>query len=151
MEFLEKDCTNKKLCSKCKGRCCKETGCFFMPSDFKKIEFRYLKRRIDKGYISISKALQFEGIELPYPILYLKIRNVNSKICCISERGKCMLLTKHGCKLNFKKRPSGGKALIPGNEGQCKSLFTEKEILTQWKPHQEILKQLWKAFSDEII
>lgn len=150
MEFLEKDCTNKELCAKCRGRCCKETGCFFMPNDFKKIEFKSLKRRINKGYISIATASRLNGIELPYPILYLKIRNINSDICCMSTKGRCMLLTDKGCKLKFKKRPSGGKALIPGKEG-CHSLYTEEEILTQWKPYQEVLKQLWNVYSDNII
>ena len=150
MEFLKKDCTNKELCSECKGRCCKEVACFFMPNDFKKIEFKYLKSKIRKGYISIATVNEVDGITLPYPILYLKVRNINSDICCISAAGRCMLLTNKGCKLSFKKRPSGGKALIPSREG-CKSLYTEQEILTQWKPHQEVLKQLWNVFSEDIL
>lgn len=143
MEFLEKDCTNKELCSRCKGRCCKQTGCFYMPNDFRKIEFNFLKKKIKKGYISIAQASQENGAS----IHYLKVRNIDSDICCDSSGGRCMLLTYKGCKLSFKKRPSGGKALIPSKNG-CKSFYSKQEIIEQWKPYQKVLKQLWDYFAN---
>ena len=30
---------NKDLCFKCKGSCCKVSGCMYMPSDFKKMKY----------------------------------------------------------------------------------------------------------------
>ncbi len=148
MEFLEKDCTNYELCSKCGGRCCKETGCWFMPQDFEKIEYEYLKNEIDnKQYISIAAANSVFGLTLPFFSLYLKIRNVDSEICNISEKGTCMLLTPKGCSLNFEERPTGGKALIPGNES-CYGKIRPDVAMAEWRPYQGVLKQLWNTYSN---
>lgn len=151
MYFSEKDCTNQELCSKCQGRCCKETGCFYMPEDFEKIEFTYLKNQIAKRrYISIAVITQVLGMPIPNPILYLKIRNEGADICDISTKGQCMLLTPEGCKLSFKNRPSGGKALIPTN-GWCHSKLTPVDVMQGWKPYQTLLKRLWCEFTDYTI
>lgn len=148
MEFLEKDCTSKELCSKCKGRCCKETGCFFMPQDFEKIEYEYLKSQIDtKGYISIAAANSVYGIVFPIFRLYLKVRNVESEICNCSTKGTCMLLTPTGCDLDFKDRPSGGKALIPRRDNRCYSKITADQAIAAWIPYEDILKKLWNEYS----
>lgn len=148
MNLTEKDCCNKALCSRCKGRCCKETGCFFMPEDFERIEVRYLKNEVDKGYISISAALSIFGIPLPKPILYLKIRNKGASICDLSECGECMLLTDKGCELSFEKRPSGGKGLIPRENNACYSVFSKTDILQSWKPYDDILRKLWSFYTN---
>jgi len=146
MDFSERDCTDRFLCSKCKGRCCKQNACYFMPDDFEKIEFHFLSKVIkDKGYISIAKTDKAYGSPLPYWFYYLKIRNLDAKFCDNNPRGRCMLLSEKGCKLSFNERPSGGKALIPDEEG-CYSLYREKDILEAWKPHQDVLKKLWDAF-----
>ncbi len=147
MELLEKDCTNKELCSQCGGRCCKETGCFFMPEDFERIEYDYLRNEIEtKKYISIAAANSIYGIHFPIFKLYLKVRNVNSEICNISTPGTCMLLTPTGCILSYSDRPSGGKALIPGNP--CYTKIRADEAIAAWRPYEEILKKLWDEYSD---
>lgn len=149
MEFLEKDCTDYELCSKCGGRCCKNSGCHFIPSDFEKMEYDYLKKLIeDTGYISVAAVGSIMGLVLPIQILYLKIRNVDSDICNYSDKGTCMLLTSNGCSLSFEERPTGAKALIPNAEG-CFSKVSELEVLMAWKPYQELLKKLWYTFSDK--
>ena len=147
MEFLEKDCTNYSMCAECGGRCCKETGCFFMPQDFEKIEYNYLKNEIEtKQYISISAVNSFFGIVFPIFRLYLKVRNVDSEICNVSTPGTCMLLTPTGCALNFRERPTGGKALIPGNP--CTGKIRGDEAVAAWRPYEDILKRLWNDYSD---
>ena len=40
---MGKICINKDLCSKCKGSCCKVSGCMYMPSDFKKMKYITIK------------------------------------------------------------------------------------------------------------
>ena len=42
-----------EVCKLCEGRCCKVSGCSFAPSDFKEISYSYLKKIINKGFISI--------------------------------------------------------------------------------------------------
>lgn len=147
MNFSEKDCCNPELCSSCKGRCCKETGCFYMPEDFESMDFECLKTHLDKGFISIAVATNSFGIPLYDPVLYLKIRNKNAGICVLPTNGECMLLTSTGCKLSFEERPSGGKGLIPNSAG-CYSVFKEGDVLSQWKPYSKLLRELWNLYSD---
>ena len=146
MNFSEKDCTNYDLCSKCKGRCCKEFGgCWFLPSDFKTLDLEYLDNLIKKKeYISIAAVIQIYGIPIIPPMLHLKIRNVGDDICCISSnKGRCVCLESDGCRFKkFEDRPSGGKALIPCEKG-CYSLYTPDKVALEWKPYQDLLRQLW--------
>lgn len=149
MEFLEKDYTNKGLCSKCKGRCCKDSGCFFMPDDFEKIEYEYLKNEIEtKKYISIAAVNSVSGIVFPIFRLYLKVRNVDSPICNCSTKGTCMLLTPTGCSLTFKDRPTGGKILIPKEDGKCYATIRHDEVIGAWRQYEDVLKKLWNEYSD---
>ena len=45
---------NEEVCKKCRGVCCKQCGCHFSPDDFKEISYEYLKKELEKGYISID-------------------------------------------------------------------------------------------------
>lgn len=45
---------NKDLWAKCKGSCCKVSGCMYMPSDFKKMKYLTIKKELSKGNISID-------------------------------------------------------------------------------------------------
>ena len=147
MNFSEKDCCNQDLCKKCQGKCCKETGCFFMPEDFEKMELNFLKKRINEGYITIAVITSNLGMILPTPVLYLKIRNKGASICDVSRTGECELLTPTGCKLSFKERPSGGKGLIPDTP-ICHSIFTSVEVIERWKPYDKLLRELWNFYTD---
>jgi len=33
---------NLELCKKCGGRCCKKSGCDYIPDDFQELTFNYL-------------------------------------------------------------------------------------------------------------
>ena len=52
---------NYKMCAECKGACCKQVGCIYMPNDFKNMHFNNLRKLLDKGNISISGQ--------PFPIV----------------------------------------------------------------------------------
>ena len=69
---------NKDLCAKCKGSCCKVSGCMYMPSDFKKMKYLTTKKELSKGNISIDafhvKNLSFNKDAWTL-ILFLKARN----------------------------------------------------------------------------
>lgn len=147
MNLSEIDCCNQNLCKKCQGKCCKETGCFFMPEDFEKMELSYLRQRIDYGYITIAVITSNLGVLLSTPVLYLKIRNKGASICDVSRKGECILLTPTGCKLSFEERPSGGKGLIP-DRPICHSIFTQVDIIEAWEPFDKILRELWSFYSD---
>ena len=153
---------NKKICKQCGGECCKNCGCHFSPDDFKEISFEFLKKEIEKGYISID-YVDGELIYKSFGIYILRIRNQGAPIVDLGyNRTPCILLTEKGCKLKYKNRPSGGKLLIPSNQFRksifqpnairnCQPKYTIEDCCYEWKPHQEILIELIEYFRDKEI
>ena len=146
---------NPILCSQCKGKCCKQCGCHFSPDDFKEISFEFLKAEIEKGYISIDHVPSELLLER-FGVNILRVRNQNAPIVETWPRksSPCILLTEKGCKLNYKKRPSGGQLLIPSKKGKkliCHSKYDIDDCCYEWKPHQKIIQQLIDYFKDKEI
>ncbi len=150
---------NPQICSECKGLCCKTCGCHFSPNDFDKISYKYLKKELEKGYISID-CIKGILINESSDIYFLRIRNQNAPIVDIQSKSKatCMLLTSKGCLLTYQKRPSGGKLLIPSNKfnnyfgielRKCTQTYPIKACCIDWKPYQKILKKLCNYFCDK--
>ena len=154
--------TNKKICSKCGGECCKNCGCHFSPDDFKEISFEFLKNEIEKGYISIDHV-DGELISQSFGVFILRIRNQGAPIVDLGyKRTPCILLTEKGCKLKYKNRPSGGRLLIPSAKFRkdtfgcdttrdCKSTYSIRDCCYEWKPHQKVLADLIEYFRDKEI
>lgn len=151
---------NSRICSECGGECCKRCGCQYSPDDFKDISFEGLKRELEKGYISID-YVDGEVILQSFGVYILRVRNQDSPIVDTGFRNKgpCILLTEKGCKLSYKKRPSGGKLLIPSDKlagfltpkRQCKSQYPIEDCCYEWKPHQKLLSQLADYFQEKDI
>ncbi len=140
--------TDPELCSICKGRCCKNCGCFLSPQDFSKISYKVLNQEIQKGYISIDyvwkKNYEKKGT------LVLRIRNVGSPIVDIKRSSKphqCMMLTPNGCSFSYEERPLGGKLLIPlvNDKGYavCYPRYSYIECAREWEPYKRILRKLY--------
>lgn len=146
---------NAKICAECGGRCCKSCGCHFSPDDFPEISFEYLKKELEKGYISID-LVDGEIIYENTFIYILRIRNYNAPIVDTKSyfRTPCVLLTKNGCKLDYEHRPTGGKLLIPketistsyGEERHCISKYDIEDCCYEWKPYQKVLHELAHYF-----
>lgn len=136
---------NAELCKKCGGKCCKASGCNYMPRDFEEMTFNYLKNRLDTGEISIIATLSIsqDGKKgLVSPILNLRSRGVNRPIVDLfSKKNTCSMLTETGCKYSFDKRPTGGVLLIPSKEG-CYNLNSEEAALEEWDKYYRVLKSL---------
>lgn len=149
---------NSKVCSQCGGKCCKRCGCPFSPDDFEDISFEYLKKELEKGYISID-YVDGEMILEDFGIYILRARNQDMPIVDVGfRRGTpCILLTEKGCKLDYEHRPSGGKLLVPDQEFEsheslrCHSNYDMDDCCHEWKPHQKILSQLVQYFKDKDI
>ena len=143
---------NSKICSECGGECCKKCGCHFSPEDFKEISFDFLKKEMEKGYISID-YVDGEMILEPVGIYFLRIRNRDFPIVDTGyNRGTpCILLTEKGCKLEYEKRPAGGRLLIPKENKKCYSKYEVEDSCKEWKPYQGILHQLMEFFKDKDI
>lgn len=142
---------NFEICCECGGKCCKKCGCHFSPDDFKEISFDVLKKEIEKGYISIDHV-SGEMIYQAHGIYILRVRNQGAPVVDTGySRSPCILLTENGCKLDYEKRPSGGKLLIPAKNRMCFSKYSIKDCCYEWQPHQKILNDLIEYFEDKEI
>ena len=148
---------NPEICAECGGQCCKRCGCHFSPDDFEEISFEFLKKEIEKGYISID-YVDGEMIWQTIGVYILRIRNQGAPIVDEGyKRTPCILLTEKGCKLDYAHRPTGAKLLIPSdklsmdNERLCSSIYTIGSCCYEWQPHQRILRQLVEYFHDKEI
>jgi len=155
-DLSEEANTNPELCSKCKGRCCKNCGCFYSPRDFKEISYRYLKKEIEKGYISIDFIPKTKkSRDVPKDTLVLRSRNVDRPVVDtdINFRPmRCKRLTEQGCSLTYDERPTGGKKLMPilNVEGYicCYPMYGIIECTKEWRPYQRVLRRLYRRFTN---
>jgi len=149
---------NAQICAECGGECCKRCGCHFSPDDFEEISFDFLKKEIEKGYITIT-FFSAENLHRDIGAYILRVRNQNTPIVYSgTKESPCILLTENGCKLSYEDRPSGGKLLIPEkklkfifNKEQriCPSRYSTRDCCYEWLPHKEILEQLSDYFEDK--
>lgn len=142
---------NYEMCKICGGVCCKQNGCLYLPEDFKKIHFNYLRKQIDKGKISISgQPLNgFEGDTWTF-VLYLRARNIDAPaVDLITAGGPCVNLTENGCILNETERPTVGLTLNPTKiGGPCQNTTSQEEVLT-WLHYNEVLENLVKHYTNQ--
>lgn len=147
---------NTEICSQCRGKCCKLCGCHFSPDDFEEISFNFLKKEMEKGYISID-YVDREMIYQDKGGYILRTRNQDAPVVDTGFRRKpCILLTEKGCKLDYEHRPTGGKLLIPSvnefkREKNCHSNYSIKDCCYEWEPHQKILHELVEYFKNKEI
>lgn len=158
-DYYDAQNLNPEICKACGGECCQRCGCNFSPDDFKEISLEFLRQEMEKGYISID-YVDGEMILENFGIYILRTRNQGKPIVDLGyQRTPCILWTKeNGCKLDYERRPSGGRLLIPsekkrrglfGIERQCYSYYTTHHCCYEWKPHQRVLCQLIEYFKDK--
>lgn len=143
---------NKELCSLCKGRCCKKSGCDYASYDFKDLSTNGLCQTLESEEISIVAAIRFEKLKngklFVNPFLYLRARNINRPVVDLfSLKTTCGQLTEKGCKYVLEKRPSGGKNLIPKENNMCYPLYNPLDIVKSWQSYQKTLSKLVKKIS----
>lgn len=143
---------NKEICSLCKGRCCKKSGCDYATYDFKDLSTNGLYQALESEEISIVAALKFEKLKTGKlyvnPFLYLRARNMNRPVVDLfSLKTTCSQLTDQGCKYVLDRRPSGGKNLIPKANNRCYPLKNPLEIVDTWQSYQKTLAKLVKKIS----
>lgn len=160
--------TDYEICSECKGECCRRSGCPFSPVDFEEISFKFLKKEIEKGHISIEfvpEDILFVDTWGACGLYFLRARNKNAPIVEDARlRMKsqtilpCILLRDDGCALDFEHRPSYGKSMIPSSEFHilengkkvrtCPSKYSLEDVFMEWRPFQQIIYDLVEYFSD---
>lgn len=150
---------NHEICAECGGECCKRCGCEFSPDDFSEISFEFLKKEIQKGYITIE-YINGEIVHQDNGSYILRVRNKEDSIVKYHfSKGPCILLGEKGCKLSDDKRPAGGRLLRPSNEKagffnssrRCYSNYSLEDCCYEWAPHQKILYDLAEYFENKKI
>lgn len=102
-------------CTICGGKCCKNSGCYFSPKDFKNISLEKLRAILMKGYVSMVIVPKIQtGLE--EDVIIVKVRNKYASVCDMEpneSNGGCILLETRGCSFDDEDRPYGGRALVP--------------------------------------
>ena len=132
---------NSSVCAKCGGECCKSCGCEFSVDDFATVNFQELQNYLDQGLISIDGDVGFDQDENLIYFLYVRMRNVGKDAVDFFAvfPSPCNALKWDGCPFSFENRPSGGKFLVPVEDGNCYPL---KDVTASWAIYQDLLEQL---------
>ena len=138
--WIREKTLNPEMCKKCGGKCCKQCCCAYFPEEFPDLSFEAIYKKISLNEVKIDSLYFLESLYNPLdePIHYLRVAN--------KENGECIFLTDMGCKLSYEERPAGGRLLVPFWSG-CYYLYTQKEFIEKWIPHQKLLKDLINAFN----
>lgn len=142
-----------EVCTKCGGRCCRSCGCAFSPNDFNEISFSFLKRIMDRGFISIV-LISHKQTGLEKDVLTLKVRNLGSDVIEFEAHiaRPCILWdSKTGCFFDDDDRPYGGKALAPTPNIGCVMGYSFRQRAIDWLPYQEILVKLCEFYYEKDI
>ncbi len=147
---------NKEICKECGGKCCKKCGCDYLPKDFEDLSTNGLLERITGGGdISIISTLNISilpnGKKVIDSILLLRERNINRPIVdLLSYKTSCASLTEQGCKYDFEHRPSGGKNLIPRENGKCYDPTSLNKVEV-WLSYQKVLQRVVKRITGKTV
>ena len=142
-----------EVCTKCGGRCCSSCGCAFSPKDFKEISFSFLKRIMDRGFVSIVPISHIQT-GLKKDVLTLKVRNLGSDVIEFEAHiaRPCILWDqKTGCFFDDNDRPYGGKSLAPTPNIGCIMGYSFRQRAIDWLPYQEILEKLGEFYYEKNI
>lgn len=150
-----KELENKRICSDCKGKCCKLGGCEWFVSDFKSLSVKAIDAILKEGRTSIiaTPYTRFQNGKFKCtPILSLRARNINrGEVNLLSFETCCASLTDEGCYFEFKDRPSGGKHLIPQEDHNCRPDFSSAQKLNDWLPYQKALRKLVTKYTGKSV
>ena len=148
---------DKKICERCKGECCKKSGCYYSTDDFPDLSMKALEEILKEGKTSIVAAIGTKrtknGKKFLVPYLYLRARNMNRGVVdLISLKSRCSLLTETGCSYTIEDRPSGGINLIPSRiKGHCYPLRSPLEIVEGWEKYQDTLAKMVKRLTGKTV
>lgn len=150
---------NEDYCTQCKGECCKQSSCGYLPADLDMSKKGIIKK-LEEGNTSINANVYLSNVGnkiISVPILSLSVKQIGKEtIDLLSPHTSCSMLGENGC-LNASK-PSGALLLMPNsggisatNETRCKSLLEDHQILAylEWAKHEKVLLDVIESISNE--
>lgn len=158
---IEKNNEDQELCKRCGGKCCQTIGCELFPQDVKKwfnadnITEDMIIKLLESGYVTIDYYEQDIRTEFGYQesnidqyhynSYYLRMRNKNENVINTTRGGVCTAWSENGCIIDWDRRPTTGRFLIPG-EKVCRSPFSGLEMILAWVPYYDILNDVWNKY-----
>jgi len=140
---------NKKICKKCGGKCCKMLPCMCLPEDFNlKTGNEKLVSALKSGEYCIdwwggnpSSDKKYKHIEIGY-FVRPATKTKEGVLYDPSWGGECIFLTRKGCRLSFKDRPTQGKMLEPKRKGCDIHGLSKQAVAIEWLPYNELLSNM---------
>ncbi|MBT1247377.1 MULTISPECIES: hypothetical protein [unclassified Thermosipho (in: thermotogales)] len=127
---------NFEICSKCKGKCCKNYPGLALPNDFGNTKEEIYKNLID-AFKSGNWCIDWEKKEEYF--VRPSIKGKEFQVFDHSISGECTFLTERGCKLTKEKRPSGCLLLEPKENEKCVQHLKKQKVMNEWKKFHNIL------------
>jgi len=134
--------TNKELCSKCNGKCCKKLPGAMSPEDIG-ISNSKSEQEICEIILEYLETFKYaiDWWEDDINIYYMRpaTKRHEDEIFDPSWGGECVFFADgEGCSLSEHTRPLNCKMLEP-REDKCISHIRKKDIIDMWVPYQELL------------
>lgn len=134
---------NKIICKNCGGKCCKNLPGSNFPDDFDlESGTEKLIHSINSGKYAIDTCIGDPGDNVDKIAYYVRpaTKNAIGKIYDDSWGGECVFLTRTGCELEAKNRPSGCTALEPKKDiCVVHNNKTKQNSAIQWRKYFDIL------------
>lgn len=145
---MENICLDYDICTKCGGRCCKKSGCTYLPEDFDRLTYNYLLELLKEEPVSIISQIYIDADKnnkfFWYPVLMMSVKNNDrGTVDLFSYKSGCSIWNSlNGCPLTEDKRPSLALSYKPDINGNCTQVIKEKVIIKKWLKYQDVLEKL---------
>ena len=154
---------DKEICSACGGRCCAMMPGEYHPHDFliteDKINWKTIKELLEKGEAQIDwwegdprdDVTDEEYKDQSYYLRPTALDYKKDKVFSPTYGGRCIHLSRNGCKLKFWSRPYQCKMLKPtaALKENCESPISKKDIAIAWLSYGEKLEVIGKKVQKE--
>ena len=135
---------NKKICSECRGDCCKRMPGATVPDDFNNDKAKIiLALKTGNFAIDYWDGHPLEKENGNFSAYYIRPRTKKTlSLFDPSWGGECIFLSKNGCKLKHDKRPKECRDLMPSKKRPCNSIpggCDKKQAAILWLPFHDFL------------
>lgn len=136
---------DSRICSKCKGVCCKNYPCVFAPTDFPKVNEKNIRLALETGIVTVSLSYvkNMGSFFILRPMALSDAGAISSTDYASRDMNcSCRILSKEkGCMLDSDCRPASGLLLLP--QHGCIGYYRGIDQEYDWGPYQKLLSKLY--------
>lgn len=137
-----------RLCSDCKGHCCKTLPGITSPLDWGAPDKKVMEHRLREAFASGRYSIDYWEAGTPLYFVRPATKTNTHGVVDPSWGGECVFLSSTGCTLKHKNRPLGCRALEPHRDNSTLLGFSceehaggKHEMGLAWKPYIHVLEQ----------